>query len=314
MNLDNVRELKNIAKKKVTDKWIKPFGTNPRNINHQICFPPAIGIHPTTKGGYKLAIDIAHKSDLKIKPYSKCIESLGTLAKGEVDIKITGNIYLFSRKRPLSIGISISHFDTLAQTGTLGCFVRKRGETDLCILSNNHILANENEASIGDVIVQPSIEYEGHPENDCIAYLEHFIPLEKDCSNVIDAAIARLDNANVNNFCILKGFYDQGYLESSDDITVFKFGQTTHLTCGRISRFGLDRIMPYKQDLICEFENLIAIEGINGESFSDFGDSGSLIFNREGYAIALVIGGSKKITYACPIDTVLYELDIEIAV
>ena len=53
--------------------------------------------------------------------------------------------------RPLLIGASVGHVRVTA--GTIGAFVR-RGER-VFLLSNNHVLAASNEASIGDFIRQP---------------------------------------------------------------------------------------------------------------------------------------------------------------
>ena len=50
------------------------------------------------------------------------------------------------RLRPVPGGCSISHTEVSA--GTLGCWV-KRGN-QLYLLSNNHVIANSNEASAGD--------------------------------------------------------------------------------------------------------------------------------------------------------------------
>src|SRR3546814_4753577 len=48
------------------------------------------------------------------------------------------------RQRPLFIGCSAAHVAVTA--GTLGAFVRQRRTLTASILSNNHVLANENRA------------------------------------------------------------------------------------------------------------------------------------------------------------------------
>ncbi len=53
--------------------------------------------------------------------------------------------------------------------GTLGCLVKK--DHEYYILSNNHVLANENEAYMGDPILQPD-PYDGEDLEDRIAYLD----------------------------------------------------------------------------------------------------------------------------------------------
>jgi hypothetical protein len=54
-------------------------------------------------------------------------------------------------------GISIGHFRVTA--GTLGCLVQDR-DGNRFILSNNHVLADENKAEVGDVILQAGVPME----------------------------------------------------------------------------------------------------------------------------------------------------------
>src|SRR4030067_2386517 len=56
------------------------------------------------------------------------------------------------RWRPAPGGVSIGHFRITA--GTFGCVVRDRASGSRLILSNNHVLANSNDASPGDAILQ----------------------------------------------------------------------------------------------------------------------------------------------------------------
>jgi hypothetical protein len=55
------------------------------------------------------------------------------------------------RVRPVPGGVSVGHISITA--GTVGCIVYRAGGP--VILSNNHVLANSNQASIGDPVVQP---------------------------------------------------------------------------------------------------------------------------------------------------------------
>src|SRR5256885_864294 len=56
-----------------------------------------------------------------------------------------------ARFRPAPGGVSIGHRAITA--GTLGCVVRRQGQ--VFVLSNNHVLANSNDAQRGDAILQP---------------------------------------------------------------------------------------------------------------------------------------------------------------
>lgn len=93
------------------------------------------------------------------------------------DVVETGLIRAFAdrtaRYRPAPGGASIGHVDITA--GTLGCLVRKNGQT--YILSNNHVLANSNAARVGDPILQPGPIDGGRFPQDQIATLAQFIPI-----------------------------------------------------------------------------------------------------------------------------------------
>jgi hypothetical protein len=323
MQLNSAKELKELAVKKITENLIVPYASDPYSLKYYL--PPAVGIHSTGKGNYKLAVHLAYAS------HRSLIEPVEELAKGEVNIKVTGPAYFQSLNqswkrqqhytRPLQIGVSISHYDPLAGTGTLGCFVRKRGQSDLLILSNNHILANYNSAKKGDFIIQPAWQDDGHPENDRIATLKNFVPLiSGDEINSIDAAIATVtESADIENISKLngigdlRGFCTQEEVEDPTGLTVAKIGRTTGLTRGKVTDFEMEISMLYRNEVI-RFDGLIAIAGLDDKVFSLPGDSGSVIVNEQGYAIAMLVGGTDKgITYASRIDEVFDALDVDLA-
>ncbi|BAZ51221.1 hypothetical protein NIES4103_38700 [Nostoc sp. NIES-4103] len=331
MHLESVQELKKLATNKVIQNFIRPYSSN-SSRNETLPIPPALGIHLSGKGNYKLAIHIPHKS------HRELIQPVVEMAKGEINVQITGPVYPQTlvkqhHKRPLCIGISISHSDPLAGTGTLGCFVRKRGESELLILSNNHVLANTNNAQIGDAIIQPAREDYGKEDTDQIASLKEFVPLKTGEMNFIDAATATVKNTAVgqiselSGICFLKGFYNQQEFDNvgdddSHEFMVAKVGRRTGYTLGKIIDYDMDYVrVPYNQELNnCIFNNIITIEGDGNKAFSRRGDSGSIIVDQDGYAIGLLfagtdIGGSNGcgITYAIPISEVLQELDLELA-
>jgi hypothetical protein len=83
---------------------------------------------------------------------------------------------LRSEVRPIPGGVSIGHFKVTA--GTLGVMVRDRTTGDRFLLSNNHVLANSNEALKGDPILQPGPTDGGEAPDDVVAKLERFIPMK----------------------------------------------------------------------------------------------------------------------------------------
>jgi hypothetical protein len=72
-------------------------------------------------------------------------------------------------------GVSIGHFKITA--GTLGVMVKDRTTGERLILSNNHVLANSNEAAKGDVVLQPGPTDGGQNPGDLVAHLERYIEL-----------------------------------------------------------------------------------------------------------------------------------------
>ncbi len=80
------------------------------------------------------------------------------------------------RFRPeIPSGISIGHYKITA--GTLGTIVTDRLTGEKLILSNNHVLANSNDALVGDAILQPGTADGGQNPADIVARLERFIAL-----------------------------------------------------------------------------------------------------------------------------------------
>jgi hypothetical protein len=80
------------------------------------------------------------------------------------------------RYRPLiPSGVSIGHYKVTA--GTLGTVVKDRKTGELFLLSNNHVLANSNDAMIGDAILQPAAMDGGQNPADVVARLERYVQL-----------------------------------------------------------------------------------------------------------------------------------------
>ncbi|HEX2909010.1 MAG TPA: hypothetical protein VHO69_19210, partial [Phototrophicaceae bacterium] len=78
------------------------------------------------------------------------------------------------RFRPtIPSGVSIGHYKITA--GTLGTIVTDRTTGEKFILSNNHVLANSNDALVGDPILQPGTADGGQNPADIVARLERFV-------------------------------------------------------------------------------------------------------------------------------------------
>lgn len=151
-----------------------------------------------TKGGIKTGreavvvlvrkkerIDQLNTKDIVPSALSENSETIPT------DVVEVGDIKAFhtNRHRPVLPGTSIGHFGITA--GTFGVVVQKSNGQKF-ILSNNHVLANENNASVGDAILQPG-PADGGTEIDKVGELSSFVPINFDGSNLVDAALAKFN-------------------------------------------------------------------------------------------------------------------------
>ena len=140
----------------------------------------ATGIGYKTVGG-RITPDLAIICSVEIKkPMAKLSREdiVPPVVQGvPTDVKPVGILRALQdatgRFRPAPGGSSIGHFQITA--GTFGCLVKK--ENELYILSNNHVLANSNEAAIGDAILQPGPYDGGNNPADHLAMLSEFIPI-----------------------------------------------------------------------------------------------------------------------------------------
>lgn len=228
-----------------------------------------------------------------------------------------------AKHRPAPAGISIGHKDVTA--GTLGCWVIKNGAWH--ILSNNHVIANENNAEIGDPILQPGI-YDGGLGEDVIAYLSEYIgikfsdngsecPIAKgtariincvamavrsksrlvpvykqEAYNLVDAALALVaDNSHVKSEIMNIGI-PKGFSEASLGTKVVKMGRTTGLTTGEIIQIHATSVVNYGNNQRAYFEDQL-IAG----NMSAGGDSGSVVLEQSTHKIiGLLFAGSDTTT------------------
>jgi hypothetical protein len=197
-------------------------------------------------------------------------------------------------------------------SGTLGAVVESNGTR--YILSNNHVLANENSLPVGTSIFQPGLLDGGKPVSDTIAMLSRFVALTTNAPNSVDCAIAALVDASAVAPAILPKV---GRLKSSEPIdaaermAVEKTGRATGYTTGVV--FDVSATISVQFDLgILAFADQILIRGDSG-IFSDGGDSGSLVVDAaSGRATGLVIGGSTDFAIANHITDVLQALNVRL--
>lgn len=242
--------------------------------------------------------------------------------------------------RPTPGGCSIGHYQITA--GTLGCWVKKAGKW--MILSNNHVLANCNEAEIGDPILQPGVYDGGELDKDELAKLYDFVEISMlepslcpvagvivrainflyrvflrktrftayvpSEPNLVDCAIAKPNSKDDVLNEILECESPVGVTEPLIGMKVKKSGRTTGLTHGEISQIDVVVSVDIGDGKTALFIDQFAIEG---EGISAGGDSGSVILSEGGgFCVGLLFAGSENITLANRFSNVMEALGVAI--
>ncbi len=226
------------------------------------------------------------------------------------------------RARPAPGGISTGHFRITA--GTLGCLARgRRGSRRrrVLMLSNNHVLANSNNARAGDSIIQPGRADGGRNPRDRIAVLEKFVRIDfAGRPNYVDAATGWCWHRRVRKDLIYRrGSAWRHFRISSrpracrNGLIVGKSGRTTQLTTGRVVDCNATIRVNYGGGKIALFRDQITVRGLRG-NFSAGGDSGSVIWtwDRRRNPVGLLFAGGGGYTFANKIGRVLRALDISL--
>jgi hypothetical protein len=241
------------------------------------------------------------------------------------------------RVRPAPGGVSIGHRDITA--GTLGCLVKKNGE--IFILSNNHVLANSNDSSPGDPILQPGPHDGGKYPEDQIADLAGFVPisfigLPSTCGaakaiaaflngiaemigsgtrlhavnqlpgdNLVDAAIARpINDVDVSDQILEVGPI-KGTALAELGMAVQKSGRTTGFTQGEIQQVDVTANVQYGAGRIARFTDQLM-----AGPMSQGGDSGSAVLDQNGRLVGLLFAGSDSTTIINRIEHVFSTLEV----
>jgi hypothetical protein len=243
------------------------------------------------------------------------------------------------RWRPAPGGVSLGHYKITA--GTFGCVVHDRDSGRRLILSNNHVLANRNDAKAGDPILQPGPADGGKLGSDMIALLERFHPIRFNAApatcniaesyvklgnlmakmmksshqiqafqsnptatNLVDAAVAR----PVEDSVILDENLEIGEIEGTTqpelDMMVRKSGRSTAFTTGVINILDATVQVNYGPERAATFEKQIITSPM-----SIGGDSGSLLVALDSpKAVGLLFAGSDLASIHNPIQPVLDQL------
>jgi hypothetical protein len=304
----------------------------------------ATGIGYKSAGGGKT-------SDLSIVCSVKKKEAISRLRAADIvpktldgvptDVIQTGTIRAqqspTERFRPAPGGVSIGH--TAITAGTLGCLVKKGDQT--FILSNNHVLANSNDAQAGDAIIQPGPFDGGGFPQDHIADLHQFVPIkfegeQSSCSfansiieflnfgcklinsqtrygaysikaadNLVDAAIARPLNPADVSAEVFKIGPIAGTAAGDLGMAVKKSGRTTGFTTGEIQQIDVTANVQYGPGQVARFSDQLL-----AGAMSQGGDSGSAVLNADNRLVGLLFAGSDSTTIINRIEHVFAALGV----
>jgi hypothetical protein len=218
--------------------------------------------------------------------------------------------------------------------GTLGALVADR-TGNLYILSNNHVLAESDQARAGDTVVQPAlVDLNCNPQaGRSVGSLRYVVPLQSRQTNV-DAALAAATPAVDGTGAILQlGPPVNGMLTAAapaagegealtagllNQLHVVKSGRTTGLTCSTVNTVDLSVQVDYYYDCAetqpYYTKTYVNQIGMPGASFADSGDSGALVLdasNAQPVGLFFASGADDSnhgFSVANPIQDVLSEL------
>lgn len=236
---------------------------------------------------------------------------------------------LAKRVRPAEGGYSVGHFKITAGTmATCVYDILPEGSTNppkhgvgipqrYYILSNNHVLANVNDAKPGDAILQPGPFDGGTNPADRIAALSRFIPITLQPPtpvalhrNLVDAAIAEGQFHDLDREIYWTG-YVRGWRRKAEvtvGTVVQKTGRTTNYTTGRITAVNATIDVNYGGGRIGRFVDQIVTTNMSAP-----GDSGSLVTTLDDVAVGLLFAGSSVAMIANQIENVRALLRVEVA-
>ena len=256
------------------------------------------------------------------------------------------NVDLQKRFEAIRGGIGITNpvgaYPQFLSVGTLGFFV-KDDQNRLYLVSNNHVIANENDARVGNAVVQPGTLDLTDTELDLmdtlnklrnalrIGKLSAWVDIEFPTSsgipfNEVDCAIAVVEEnlrsmTEVNRVGlggVSRGLGPNFRIDPATDqfvgsTRVYKAGRTTGWTEGDVVSIGVITDVEYDAG-VARFQNQIAIQPTadNGGPFSNSGDSGSGIYNENHQLAALLFAGSTSRTLANPARSVISALEAEL--
>lgn len=193
--------------------------------------------------------------------------------------------------RPIPQGVSIGHFNITA--GTSGSLYETDDGT-VYLASNNHVLANSNQASEGDAIIQPGPHDGSYTlPDDRAGGLAYYTPVENNVS--VDLAIMEPEVGVSNNVLDIDDPVVGAERNVSPGDELVKSGRTTQVRFGTVEQVDVSVNVNYGDEL-----GTVTVTGcIMTESMSEGGDSGSSTYIRKSdglYLVGRLFAGSSDVT------------------
>jgi len=247
--------------------------------------------------------------------------------------------------RPAPAGVSIGHY--AITSGTLGMIVRDLRTDEKLILSNNHVLANCNDARVGDDILQPAPADGGKKNQDKIADLLRFQALQykggnNDPGTPSNCPVAQFFTSIMNAFATATGSSTrvQAVAHNSENLIdaavarpindsvisteVNGIGQITGTASatpgmqvkksGRTTGVTSNQVVVIDTSIEVGYGSRVARfeHQIMTNDMSNPGDSGSALLDEQNRVVGLLFSGSDVATFFNPIDTVFSILQVKL--
>ncbi len=230
-----------------------------------------------------------------------------------------------ARIRPAIGGVSVGHYRGTAGTLGICCHDATAFQVGVqqrfYLLSNNHVLANCNDAAIGDPILQPAPADGGNAHSDTIARLSRFVPIKFAPNQTSFPSDGTHVPVNFVDAAIAEGRFDQldrrihwiGDVRTGNPMpevgdTVQKCGRASQYTTATIAAVNATVHVNYPNGRVARFAKQIICHGLSGG-----GDSGAVVTDLEQRAVGLLFATSPVVSVLNPMPLVEQLLGIRIA-
>lgn len=225
-------------------------------------------------------------------------------------------------------GASVGHIRGFP--GSLGCLVRSTvpGQDWIGVLSASHVLAMNNRAKKGDIVLSPAAPDGSGLDEDQCGTLERYkllVDFDKELHGAnqvccVDVALVKLEEKRDVPECTMVPNPRNSHklmrinrVIGGDEVAdqcgwpVYKVGRTTGFTKGVLDIVGLQRQPILLNGTPYLYTNILTVRHLE-KPFSKPGDSGALVYTSGGEAVGLVIGGTDEVSFLSPFDACLRDI------